>query len=179
MTEESRHTEDEPPRQAPVQMEVREELRQLAVLVGSALSTYIEIHDWIFQEGATFKSVVKNLFGKGVPMSRFLDESKRLLRTWSSIQDRLNEFRSASYQALSRRERAYFDLLSRYVAALLRTMQALVDRQQLLYEGSLGGRNSAMTRDAVRDRERVYRSTIEDYQSIGRELNATASTVFD
>jgi hypothetical protein len=55
------------------------ELKELALAVNAALTVYIAIHDAIFREAATFKSVLKNIPGRGVPISKLLEESERLL----------------------------------------------------------------------------------------------------
>jgi hypothetical protein len=44
-------------------MDHREQLQELATTVGRGLTAYIEIHDRIFHDASTLKSVVKNLFG--------------------------------------------------------------------------------------------------------------------
>lgn len=96
----------------------RGQIRELASSVGSGLNAYIEVHDAIFRDASTFKSLLKNLFGRGVPMSRLLDDAEGLLPFWTTMRHRLESFRQESYAALSRDERRYFDLLARYVEAL-------------------------------------------------------------
>ncbi len=61
-------------------MSNRDEIRRLALAVSSSLNEYVEVHNKIFQKSATFKSVVKNLFGRGTSMSQLLDDSERLSR---------------------------------------------------------------------------------------------------
>ena len=63
-------------------------------MVGRGLSAYIEVHNKIFDEGASLKSVFKNLFGRGTPMSQLLRESERLSPMWHVIYSRLNDFTS-------------------------------------------------------------------------------------
>lgn len=161
------------------EMSKRDEIRQPALVIGQGLTQYIEIHDKIFQNAATFKSVVKNLFGRGVPMSRLLQESERLVPMWAAINEQLELFRRTPYSVLTPEERSYCELLLSYASALTVTVRALVDRQRLLNEGSVGGQNNPMTWELFREKERVYESAVAEYQMIGRDLNAAAPLVFD
>jgi hypothetical protein len=149
----------------------RHEIRELATAVGSGLSAYIAVHDQIFQDASTFKSVVKNIFGRGVPMSKLLQDAEALLPLWTSIRTRMQSFRQRSYAALSTDERHYFDLLSRYVDALIATVTTLADRQRLLSEGSKGGTKDPMTWQAFQEKERAYQISVQQYMAVGRELN--------
>ena len=159
-------------------MSKRDEIQRLAHAVNDGLSTYILVHDEIFREASTFKSVVKNLLGRAVPMSKLLEESEQLIPIWAAIQERLEAFRRVSYSSLTPEERAYFDLLSRYAAALTQTVHALVDRQRLLNEGSRGGRKNPMTWELFQEKERRYESAIAEYKVIGGKLNAAAPIIF-
>lgn len=159
-------------------MNNRDEIQGLAHAVGDGLSAYIQVHDEIFREAATFKSLLKNLLGKAVPMSKLLEESEQLIPIWAAIQERLDAFRRVSHSSLTPDERAYFDLLSRYAAAVAQTVHALVDRQRLLNEGSRGGRKNPMTWQLYQERERRYESAIAEYKVIGGELNAAAPIIF-
>lgn len=160
-------------------MRNRDEIRRLALAVGEGLTAYIEVHNRIFKESATFKSMVKNLFGRGVPMAKLLEDSERLVPMWAAIQERLEAFRRMFYSSLTPDEKSYFNLLSGYAIAIMETVRALVDRQRLLYERSRGGRNNPMTWELFREKERQYESVVAEYMSIGRELNAAAPIIFD
>ena len=156
----------------------RDEIRELATAVGDGLSAYVAIHDTVFQDASTLKSVLKNLFGRGVPMSKLLQDAEALLPFWHSMRDRMQAFRQRSYAAMSRDEQHYFDLLSRYVDALSATVVALVDRQRLLNDGSKGGTDNPMTWQAFQDKERAYQVAVKQYKVIGGELNNAAPIIF-
>lgn len=160
-------------------MNNKEQLRALALEVGEALSEYIRVHNRIFEEAATFKSVLKNLFGRGVPMSQLLADADGLVPVWAGIQRRLADVRQAAYASMSHTEQAYLNLLSKYVDAVAQTVWALVERQRLLADGSQGGGGNPMTWDRFKDSERRYESAVEGYKAVGRELNSAAATVFD
>jgi hypothetical protein len=45
----------------------RDQIKNLAFMVNDGLSAYITVHDKIFKEAATFKGLMKNIFGCIVP----------------------------------------------------------------------------------------------------------------
>lgn len=160
-------------------MDHKQEIRNLALDVGEGLTAYIDVHNRIFEEGSTLKSVVKNVFGRGTPMLELLRESERLLPVWSAIRERVADFRQSSYALLSADERYYFDLVSRYADAVAETVDALVDRQRLLNEGSKTMKGNPMTWHAFQEKERAYKAAIEAYKTLGADLNDSADLVFD
>ena len=101
-------------------------------------------------------------------MSKLLEDSEGLLPLWDAIHQKMEVFRQSAYSSLSRDERYYFDILSRYVAAVRKTVNALVDRQRLMNEKSKGG---TMTWEAFQQKERSYQIAVQEYTAIGQELN--------
>jgi hypothetical protein len=154
-------------------------IRELATTVGQGLTAYIGVHNAIFRDAATFKSVLKNLGGRGVPMSKLLEDAESLLPFWKSLHERMEVFRESSYSSLSEDEKHYFDLLASYVDALSETVVALVDRQRLMNEGSKGGPKNPMTWDAFQEKERAYQNAVKQYMAIGGQLNDSAPIVFE
>ncbi len=67
----------------------RDQIRELARSVGHGLNAYIQIHGAIFRDASSLKSVLKNLFGHGVPMSRFLADAEGLMPLWNTMRNRL------------------------------------------------------------------------------------------
>ncbi len=159
-------------------MSHREQIKALALAVNDALGAYIGVHDAIFRDAGTFKSFLKNLVGSGVPMSSLLQQAEALLPIWDGLQHRLVAFHRSSYTLLSPDERRYFDLLSRYADALRDTVRALVDRQRLLSQGSMGGSGNPMTREALQQKQRVYEESIRRYMDIGQQLTAAGPIIF-
>lgn len=160
-------------------MDHREEIQDLAHVVGRGLTAYIEVHNRIFEEAASFKSVVKNIFGRGTPMPDLLDASERLVPLWDDILERMEAFRKERHSLLTPDERYYFDLLSRHADAVARTVDALVDRQRLLSEGSKTMKGNPLTWPAYQEKERAYKKAVEDYKELGADLNDVAHIVFD
>lgn len=156
-------------------MDHRDEIKDLAMTVNDGLTVYIAIHNAIFRDAATFKSFMKNLFGWGVPMSKLLEDSEGLLPLWETIHQKMEVFRQSAYSSLSKDEKHYFDILSRYVAAVRKTVAALVDRQRLMNQRSKGG---TMTWEAFQQKEMAYQMAVQEYLSIGQELNAATPIIF-
>ena len=159
-------------------MQSKLQIRALALTVGDGLGAYIAIHNGIFEDSGTLKSALKNTVGVGVPMAQLLEDAESLVPLWNRIADEVGAFRASHYWSLPRDEAYYFDVLERYVAALRKTVMALVERQLLLNEGSKGGPNNPMTRAAFRRTAAAYEQTVEQYLAIGLELNEAAPVIF-
>ncbi|MCB4792747.1 MAG: hypothetical protein LHV68_12805 [Elusimicrobia bacterium] len=160
-------------------MNYKEEIKDIAITVNNGLTVYIAIHNAIFRDAATFKSFLKNLFGWGVPMSKLLEDSERLLPLWDTIDQKVEVFRQSNYSSLSKDEKHYFDILSRYVDAVRKTVAALIDRQRLLNDGSRGGPRNPMTWELFQQKEKIYQMTVKEYMAIGQELNDAAPIIFE
>ena len=159
-------------------MNHRDQIKDLAMTVNGGLIAYIAIHNAIFRDAATFKSILKNLFGWGVPMSKLLEDSEGLPPLWDTIHQKMEVFRQSAYSSLSKDEKRYFDILSRYVDAVRKTVTALIDRQRLMNEGSKGGSRNPMTWEAFQEKERSYQIAVQEYTAIGQELNDAAPIIF-
>lgn len=157
----------------------QQEIKELAWAINDALTSYINVHNLIFNEAATFKSFLKNLFGRGVPMSDLLKESEQLLPLWNSIHEEIADFHRSTYSSLSEGERTYFDILLRYAEAVRETVIALVNRQRLWNVGSKGGPANPMTWNAYTKSHNIYEQSIELYMKIGLELNAANKIIFN
>lgn len=72
-------------------------------------------------------------------------DAEDLAPLWQEITEQISEFRGRYYSHLSAEESYYFSLLSRYGDAVRETIDALIDRQRLMNEGSKSGRGNAMT----------------------------------
>lgn len=154
-------------------MSDRDQIKELALAVNDALSHYISVHDAIFQESATLKSFLKNLVGRGVPLSRLVKESERLVPLWDDLHARVAQFHRSRYPFLSVEERRYFDILSRYVDAVRATVTALVERQRLLSQRSIGGERNPVSLEAFQRKHQAYEELIRRYTQIGHELGGS------
>lgn len=156
----------------------KQNLRLLAQSVGSALGSYIEVHDRIFHQASTLRSVFKNIFGTGVPMAHLLVDAERLIPSLAAVQAELLAYRSGAARELEPSSLRYLDLLELYVGALRETVDALVRRQRLLAEGARGGRENPMTWQAFQEAERDYERAIGRYKIVGLDLNNAAPMIF-
>jgi hypothetical protein len=147
------------------------DLQNLASEVGGVLSEYIAVHDKMFTEAASLKSVFKNLLGRGTPMSELQADAEALIPRVQRVKARVASFRREAAMALPPAARAYSELLNRYVEALASTVDALAARQRLLSEGSRGGRGNPMTWDGFKAAEQAYEQAVKNYQIIGAQLN--------
>ncbi len=88
-------------------MSTKEDVKALALAVNEALTAYVAVHDRIFRDGSTFTSVIKNLVGRGVPMSELLESAEALTSTWADLHLRLEQFRNGSYESAGQNEKTY------------------------------------------------------------------------
>ena len=156
----------------------RDQIKNLAFMVNDGLTAYITIHDKIFKEAATFKSFLKNIFGRAVPMSELLKDAENLIPIWHNIIENILLFGRDSYSSMNKDERRYFEILNQYAKAVSETVVALVGRQELLNDRSKGGHNNPVNWNVYQDAERTYQSSIQKYMAIGQELNNASHLVF-
>lgn len=156
----------------------REEIKNLAHLVNDGLTAYIIIHDKIFKEAATFKSFLKNIFGRAVPMSQLLQDTETLIPLLNNITEKIASFGRDVNSLIDEDERYYFEILSRYAKAVNETVNILVERQRLLNERSKGGPGNPVNWNVYQGVERTYQSAIKNYMAIGQELNNASHLVF-
>ena len=157
----------------------RAQIKHLAFIVNDGLTAYITIHDRIFKEAATFKSVLKNIFWGAVPISQLLQDAERLTPIWNGITEKIASFGSEAYSSMNENERCYFDILNRYAEAVNETVVALVKRQKLLNDRSKGGQNNPVSWSVYQEAEKTYESAIQKYMTIGQELNNASHLVFE
>lgn len=157
----------------------KDKLIELALLVKDGLDSYIKVHNNIFHEAATFKSLIKNIFGKGVPMESLCNEAEELIPLWDSIYLKVNSFKTSSYSNLTDKEKYYVDVLTKYVDALKKTVFTLVERQRLWGQGSKSFKNNPMTWEAYKKKENEYKRSVEEYMHVGQELNDANSIIFN
>jgi hypothetical protein len=155
----------------------RQHLRLLARYVASALGAYVEVHDRVFQQASTLRSVFRNLLGRGVPMADLLADAEGLIPKLAAVQAALSGYRSENAEELEPSSLRYLDLLETYVAALREAVDALICRQQMLLEG--GGRGNPRTWHAFQEAERSYERAIARYKLAGVDLNTEATAIFD
>ncbi len=156
----------------------REQIKNLAYSVNDGLTAYITIHDKIFKESATFKSFLKNIFGRAVPTSQLFQDAETLISLWNGITERIASFGRDINSSMDEDERYYFEILNRYAQAVKETVIALVERQKLLNERSKGGHDNHVSWKVYQDAERTYESAIQKYMAIGQELNNASHLVF-
>ncbi|MDD5456432.1 MAG: hypothetical protein PHV30_05300 [Candidatus Margulisbacteria bacterium] len=158
-------------------VDYRDQIKKLGWIVHDGLVSYISVHDKIFHEAATFKSFIKNIIGINIKWDKLLEEAKKLIPLWNSIQYKIEEFKTSNYSCLTIDEKYYIDILSRYVKALRKTVAYLIKRQRLAERVRKGNLASATWRNfSIKEKE--YKTTIEEYLKIGQELKDAADIIY-
>lgn len=158
--------------------ENKAQIIELAWIVHDGLNNYIQVHNKIYKNSATFFSLMKDLFGFVVPMSDLLLWSEALIPEWESIQLKLENFKSVSYTNLSQDEQKYIDLLSQFVNALQLTVISLVERQRLMERGSRSFMKNRISWRDFKEKDNAYKNSIIAYTVIGYHLNESDRIVF-
>jgi hypothetical protein len=158
-------------------MTEKEKLKGLAIDVNEFLSGYIKIHDVIHREAESFLSVIKNIFGQGVPMSKLLDYAKSLIPKSEAVKAGLVSFKLNSYAKLTNDEKYYFEMLFNYYTSLEKTVNCLVQKQVLMDIKSNDPLNKISLEEfKIKDNE--YKSLINQYLTIGDQLNSSSHIIF-
>jgi hypothetical protein len=110
----------------------RNQLERLAFAVHEAVLAYAAVHQYITQHGATFKSVIKKIVGRGIPLSQLLEAAEALIPIWEDVSERASNFGHEAYHLMDDDEQRYFNILTRYIAAINEAVSALVARQRIL-----------------------------------------------
>lgn len=156
-------------------MKNRPQIQSLAYAVGDVLNRYVEVHNYVQDEGASTKSLVKNFFGRGKSQLALLADAEALLPGSLEVERAIDTFRTTAGDALSDGERQYVDVLTGYARALSATIEALIERQQVLHKVSTQTANWTEFSDAG-DR---YEASIKEYMAWGQQLNDLAPLIFD
>lgn len=151
----------------------------LGWMVSDGLDLYIAVHNKIFAEAQTLKSVFKTLLGRGASMGSLLEDAERLGPIWNTIALEVEAFRTKHPSKLTSDEIRYIGILSRYVEAVRTTVVLLIERQNLWNEGSKSWRNSTVTYFKMKMMSKRYEAAIAGYLAIGHELQAAAQTIFE
>lgn len=147
------------------------ELQDLAVKVNTGLRNYIAVHNLIFKESATFKSLIKNIFGKGISNEELLNYSENLLPEWNQIFEVLERYKVEKYINLNKTEADFFNTLYSYSEALKQTIELLIKRQIFLYQKSINNYKDVTSYGNYDELHREYQFSISKYMEKGQELN--------
>src|SRR5688500_8349429 len=105
---------------------------ECGLAANDALTAYVAIHDRIFTEQATFRSVLRNLLGRGTSFEELLEDANAAHQLWIGVNESANVTRDNYGALVSPDEAQFLDALVEYAEALLAVTAILVERQQLL-----------------------------------------------
>jgi hypothetical protein len=148
------------------------ELLNLAKTVNIGLTNYINVHNLIFKESATFKSLIKNIFGKGISGEQLLNYSENLSPEWNEIFEELEKYKRDEYLNLNEIEKTFFNTLLSYSKSLRETINLLIKRQIFLYQKSINNYNDITSYGNYDELHKEYELSIIRYRKIGEKLNS-------
>lgn len=148
------------------------ELINLAKKAHIGLTNYINVRNLIFKESATFKSLIKNIFGKGISGEQLLNYSENLVPEWNEIFEELEKYKREEYLNLNESEKNYFNTLLSYSISLKETVNLLIKRQIFLYQKSINNYNDITSYGNYEELHNEYLLSITKYRKIGEKLNS-------
>lgn len=148
------------------------ELINLAKTVNIGLTNYINVHNLIFKESATFKSLIKNIFGKGISGEQLLNYSEHLLPEWNDIFEKLEKYKADEYLNLNESEKIFFNTLFSYSESLKETINLLIKRQIFLYQKSINNYSDVTSYGNYDELRKEYELSISKYRKLGEKLNS-------
>lgn len=148
------------------------ELINLAKRVNIWLMNYINVHNLIFKESATFKSLIKNIFGKGISEEQLLNYSENLLPELNEIFEKLEKYKADEYLNLNENEKKFFNTLYSYSESLKETINLLVKRQIFLYQKSINNYRDVTSYVNYDGLHKEYELSISNYRKVGEKLNS-------
>jgi hypothetical protein len=151
-------------------MDNKEQIKELGAIVYSGLKLYTATHNEIFSESSTFRSVVKNVFGIGVPMSVLREDAEKLIPLWQGIQSAISDFKRTTFKNLTVDEKMYVDLLCKYADAVENTVKILVEQQILADDASKNLRKSLFSLKALKKIAKKHTSAVNEYVDLGSRL---------
>jgi hypothetical protein len=144
------------------------ELQHLSAIVNKGLDSYISVHNQICNESATFMSLFKNIFGRGVSNEELLKYSENLKPEWINILNELEIYKEEKYSILNDVEADFFDKLFFYSKAVNQTIEIMIKKQSFLLDKSL---NNTIT--SYENFEKInlgYEICITNYKRAGHNL---------
>jgi hypothetical protein len=148
------------------------ELINLAKTVNIGLTNYINVHNLIFKESGTFKSLIKNIFGKGISGEQLLNYSENLLPEWNDIFEKLEKYKTDEYLNLNESEKIFFNTLFSYSESLKETINLLIKRQIFLYQKSINNYSDVTSYGNYDELHKEYELSILKYRKLGEKLNS-------
>ncbi len=153
-------------------MDFLDKLKSCIFEVNNLLSQYIEIHNKVLKSAGTFQSLFKK-----VDFQELHNDMGILLKDFASKDIEIGELRNEIYNSLTPPQKELFDCFSGYSGALLKTVNLLFKKVELLYnrsknEGTLGwGYFSRISRE--------YNESINDYLEFGKILNRAYKEIYE
>jgi len=142
----------------------RDQLGALGYSVNQGIQAYAGVHKYIEEQGASAKSALKNLFGRGVPMSQLLEAAESLIPIWAEIQSNIDTLEAQDMHLLDQDEQHYLGLLKEYVKRVRSAIDALVARQRILA-------NPPVKWDSHQAASQKYQAAMNSFMAIEEQMN--------
>jgi len=146
----------------------QEQLKVKALEVNELLGHYILLHDRRLKSSATFKSILKNLFGKPIDFWSLFSEASLISARFESKAEEINSLSVALQGSLNDIETRFLETMKEYVNALCHTLKAFVALTKAQHRASTGELMSWKDNQAL---ELAYKQSVDRYMTIGERLN--------
>lgn len=153
-----------------LKMDIQTTLQNKAIELNSLLSDYILLHDRIFKQSATFRSLFKKIDFKSMYIA-----SSMLVEKFSTFKDELIAAQHLCNDKTPNEYKVYLKQLILFFKSLFRTILILKKRQYLLFQKSEGRK---VNWDQYKNLENEYQNAIKKYMAEGEILNSLKDIIF-
>lgn len=159
-------------------LEPIEQLRFWARVVAYKLDEYVKIHDKVYKKQSTILSTIKTSLGHPPDFGQFIDEIRPITKTWESLVEDISLLKEEIDSDLTENENNYLTILYEYVISVKNAVDIFYENQCIFFEASEDLINSNFSFGKFKYRTEKYKSAVEDYLEIGKELNDLNYLIF-
>jgi len=153
-------------------MNNKEILKETAVKVNALLTEYVEVHDKILKDAASFSSLFKH-----VNFKELYDDTITIHSKFYYKKEVISNMKDTMYDYLTRIEKEFFNCLSDYVDALIKTTEILSAQMKLLYDRSENKIKLSYKEYITVNKQ--YQESVGEYLKIGGRLNDLYSKLYN
>lgn len=147
-------------------------LKSCAFEINNLLNQYVGLHNKVSKEASTFQSLFRKVDFQGL-----YSDVEILLKDFISKKIEIKELKNEIYDSLTPLQKGFFDCTLGYFEALLKTVNLLFSKVELLYNRSQNKDTLSWSDFSCISRE--YNESINGYLEFGKNLNKLYKEIFE
>ncbi|MFA5093470.1 MAG: hypothetical protein WC543_05995 [Candidatus Omnitrophota bacterium] len=148
-----------------------DKLKSCALEINNLLNKYVELHNKVLKEAGTFRSVFRKVDFQGL-----YNEAKILSNDFMSKEIEIRELGNEINNSLTSLQKEFFDCTLGYFEALLKTVDLLFRKIELLYNRSQN--KETLSWNNFNRISKEYNESINGYLEFGTNLNKLYKEMF-